>query len=196
MKIFGIGLGKTGTTSLSAALNILGYRSCHFPLGILTSQNHEFKIDSNFVAQYDAFADLPIACLYKDLDVRYPDSKFILTVRDIPTWLKSSERHYASVYRGLTRPDWWCEARQGTWEEGDDKMKRVVSDLFGTILFDHSKYEEGYKRHFDGVINFFRKREKDLLIINVCSGEGWDKLCPFLNKPPVNSQFPQENVRS
>lgn len=194
MKIFGIGLGKTGTTSLSAALDILGYRSCHFPLGILTYQNNELRIDSNFATQYDAFVDLPIACLYKDLDVMYPDSKFILTVRDIPIWLKSSERHYAGVYRGPIQPDWWYENRQGAWKEGDDKMKSVVLDLFGTILFDSSKYEEGYRRHLSGVINYFKKREKDLLVIDICSGEGWNKLCPFLNKPAVNSPFPKENL--
>ncbi len=34
------------------------------------------------VAQYDAFQDNPWPIIYKGLDVKYPDSKFILMLRD------------------------------------------------------------------------------------------------------------------
>jgi hypothetical protein len=66
-KVFGIGLSKTGTTSLSAALAILGYRSKHFPK------------DEDF-ARYDAFSDITVAMKFKTLDRFFPGSQFIYTV--------------------------------------------------------------------------------------------------------------------
>ena len=81
-KVFGIGLSKTGTTSLSAALAILGYRSKHFPK------------DEDF-ARYDAFSDITVAMKFKTLDRFFPGSQFIYTVRDEPAWLASRGKSVA-----------------------------------------------------------------------------------------------------
>ena len=82
-KIFGIGLHRTGTSSLNEALNILGYRSIHTPLDIYPD------IDTRIIDKYDAFTDNPIPLLYKQLDRLYPGAKFILTTRDLDSWIKS-----------------------------------------------------------------------------------------------------------
>jgi hypothetical protein len=84
-KVFGIGLSKTGTTSLSAALAILGYRSKHFPK------------DEDF-AHYDAFSDITVAMKFKTLDRFFPGSQFIYTVRDEPSWLASCARHFRQAH--------------------------------------------------------------------------------------------------
>ncbi|MEO0835531.1 MAG: sulfotransferase, partial [Cyanobacteria bacterium J06642_3] len=39
----------------------------------------------------------------------------------------------------------------------------------------------------------FRDRESDLLILNLCSGQGWSELCSFLNCAVPNLAFPKEN---
>ncbi|WP_295888478.1 sulfotransferase, partial [uncultured Thiohalocapsa sp.] len=90
MKIFCIGLSKTGTTSLTEALKILGYDAVHW-----YATKHAFRytddggidIDWDFFERHDAFADTPIARIYPQLDERYPDAKFILTLRDEDAWL-------------------------------------------------------------------------------------------------------------
>ena len=41
----------------------------------------------------------------------------------------------------------------------------------------------------DGVREYFKVRPHDLLIIDVAAGEGWEKLCPFLEQP-----IPDANV--
>ena len=48
-KIFGIGLSKTGTSSLSEALEILGYSTVHFPSTL------------SEIAYYDAATDSTVA---------------------------------------------------------------------------------------------------------------------------------------
>ena len=62
-KIFGIGLGKTGTTSLARALNILGYKTNHYP-----NPDKMLKRDfEELLMTYDALSDNPVAAVYKDI---------------------------------------------------------------------------------------------------------------------------------
>lgn len=94
-KVFGIGLGKTGTLSLANALKLLGYRAGHYAEALLALQYRSGRLEPRFdaIAHWDALADIPIAATYKTLDQEFPDSKFILTVREQEAWLASSERH-------------------------------------------------------------------------------------------------------
>ena len=80
MKVFGIGLSRSGSMALNSALKILGYRS----LFVLTDTQFEKSLSN-----YDAFTHVPLAVMYKELDRRFPDSKFILNVRDPESWLQS-----------------------------------------------------------------------------------------------------------
>ena len=55
-------------------------------------------------------------------------------------------------------------------------------------------YIERYERHNREVIEYFADRGNDLLILNITGGEGWEKLCPFLNKPVPAVRFPCVNT--
>ena len=94
MKVFGIGLSKTGTTSLARALEILGYnvKDC---LGITKySKGDISSINETALDTYDALTDTPIPNFYRELDKKYPNSKFILTVRDMDGWLNSCRKQF------------------------------------------------------------------------------------------------------
>ena len=90
-KVFGLGFHKTGTKSLGRALEILGYSVCGGPRQDLLNSVKENKYKSVFkvVNSYDAFQDNPWPLIYKTMDKKFPDSKFILTVRDEDKWIKS-----------------------------------------------------------------------------------------------------------
>lgn len=177
-KIFGIGLSKTGTTSLARALEILGYRTrdyigvTSYVPGDLSSINLQ-EIDAN-----DAITDTPIPSFYEQLDARYPDSKFILTTRDMNDWLKSCKKQFTKR----------MVARQ------NEATCQVHSDLYGCFEFDIDKYTNGYKRYVNGVLDYFKDRPKDLLVIDICGGDHWEKLCAFLDKPVPDTPFPLANV--
>jgi len=81
--VWGIGLSRTGTTSLAQALNILGYKTIHYPLYF-----EEIK-------GFRAATDITILLWLETLDKKYPGSKFIWTERDINSWLTSCEKHLA-----------------------------------------------------------------------------------------------------
>ena len=95
-KVFGIGLNKTGTTTLGQCGRILGYHctSCNRSLLKDIVLRKDFSNVHRQVAQYDLFEDWPWPLIYKELDTIYPGSKFILTVRKSPDiWLNSLKKH-------------------------------------------------------------------------------------------------------
>ena len=178
-KVFGIGLSKTGTTSLARALDIMGYRTrdylgvTRYIAGDLSSVNLE-EIDAN-----DAFTDTPIPSFYQQLDQQYPGSKFILTTRDMDGWLKSCKKQFTER----------IVARQ------NEATSQLHTDLYGCFAFDPEKYASGYTRHVNGVLEYFKDRPEDLLVVDICGGEqNWVKLSAFLERPVPDMPFPVTNV--
>ena len=96
MKIFGIGVNKTGTKSLGHGLHILGFKNNHnfdFKL-IEDAQNGDLTQIQQIINKHDSFEDWPYPLIYKKLDELYPDAKFILTTRkDTDTWFHSLVKH-------------------------------------------------------------------------------------------------------
>jgi hypothetical protein len=165
-KVFGIGLSKTGLTSLAEAMRHLGYKTIQYPY-------RPSQIKNN-----DCALDLTVTLNYKKLDKKYPKSKFILTVRDYDSWLKSMRNHYRR-YPASKRYKEQLMYRLKFWD---------------TVNFNRRLMTKKYYDHLDDVDKYFKGRKKDLLIINICDGEGWKKLCPFVGKKIPRKPFPRENV--
>jgi hypothetical protein len=107
--VFCVGFHKTGTTSLQAALQILGYRVCGVRLELASSLlMGDVAATLRLTDRYDAFRDNPWPALYRELDVRHPKSRFILTTRTEDAWLHSVVRHFGTSERrcvGFTERD-------------------------------------------------------------------------------------------
>lgn len=175
-KVFGIGLSRTGTTSLTEALSVLGYRSVHFPLSY------------EGIREYDAATDTTVALWYKRLDKDYPGSKFVLTIRDESSWLESMEWLFnKSCFFTGGSADW---RKRVPWA-----VIEVNEKLYGTCEFDRGKLIEAYRKHYVDVLKYFEGRENDLLVMNIIKGDGWEKICPFLGKPVPDRSFPCVNRR-
>jgi len=170
--IFGIGLSRTGTTSLAEALRILGYNSCHWPRSIEELESHE------------AVCDITVSCRFGELDRKFPASKFIYTFRDISSWLKSCVAHYDYLRRhrdSLALPAFCVEAEM---------------DLFGTLEFDERKFIAAYQRHHESIMSYFANRREVLLVLDIVGGDGWETLCNFLVRPVPSVRFPCEHSGS
>jgi len=170
-KIFGVGLGRTGTTSLLEALKLLGILGIHHAPYLFPAMKQEVRtLDS--VAEYDAFIDSPFSFFYRDLDAAFPGSKFIYTRRPLESWLQSLEWLIGDSSTGLSR-----------W-------------FYGTDRFDATCYRQRFLRHESEVLEYFRNRPSDLLVLDVFAGDGWDVLCPFLGKSEPQVAFPAANRRT
>ncbi len=166
-KVFCIGLGRTGTRSLTRAIQMLGYNTVKNPR------------DLNILQYFDAASDVLISANYQQLDETYPNSKFILTVRNIDPWLNSWERHNT---RSL--------------ERFNNKLPQWVKDfrimLYGQWEFDRDVWRSKYGTHESECISYFSNTDK-LLIFNLFRDDGWNKLTKFL--PNVESLLGQEKYQ-
>lgn len=179
-KLLGIGLSRTGTLSLSLALGRLGYRTAHFVdhRRVLRGQDSwlagDFREDS--LAGYDAAVDLPVPAFYVQLDARYPGSRFILTVREAGSWIASMRRHWAATPLG--------DDPQGEYR------RRVRLAMYGISGFSEERMRQVYETHQRGVHQYFAHRPDDLLVLDICGGQGWEPLCAFLGCEPPPEPFP------
>ena len=173
-KIFGIGLSRTGTTSLHIVLDKLGYKAIHYIPDLISDY------DSEIVEQFDALLDTPIPSVYQYLDKKYPDSKFILTTRNKEAWLNSM--------------NWMFKHGKVLWA-WEDRLYDYHQRFYGTTNFD----EKILSRHFDlfheSVYAYFKDRTNNLLILNIDKGIQVENICYFLNKPLINIEFPKANIR-
>lgn len=173
-RIFNIGLNRAGTTSLTEALNLLGVRAAHHKhdgvrlYDLLRANGREKRPLLHGLDQYEAFSDFAGREFFVQLDRQYRYSKFILTTRELSSWLDSRER---KVQKNLASPDYHYSFRDVD-REGWEKHR--------------AEYLAVLDRYFAG-------RSADFLVIDIPAGEGWEKLCPFLGLPIPDLPFPFRN---
>ena len=171
-KVFGIGFHKTATTSLAAALKRLGYRVTG-PNGVDNPNiaNEVYAMAFRLADEFDGFQDNPWPMLYKELDVRYPGSKFVLTIRPPEEWIRSVVNHFS---------------------EKETPMRQWIYGV-GHPRENEELYLARYNGHNSEVTEYFKDRPQDLLVLRITAGEGWEKLCPFLGEPVPATPFPCVN---
>src|SRR6476619_5293405 len=78
-KVVGIGLPKTGTTSLGYCFRRLGFkhRTYDMDLALQVKRNQLDEVLAE-ARRYEAFEDWPWFTIYRELDQTFPHSKFIL----------------------------------------------------------------------------------------------------------------------
>jgi hypothetical protein len=198
-RIFGIGLQKTATNSLNEAFKILGFDSLHWGTGEapLIWQEMNALGRSGTLEQFYALSDLPIPLLYKKLDIAYPGSKFILTIRDEADWIKSVKKLWDPRYNP-TRHLW----------DVYPISHRLHKALYGRVDFDAETFLNRYRAHNAEVQEYFKDRPGDLLVMNMSvrkhffretptssvfedfGTDGWRELCGFLDCSMPNIPYP------
>src|SRR5436309_15782365 len=101
MKVIGAGFGRTGTLSVKAALEELGFGPCYHMVEVFDKPRHvelwqaaaEGKpIDwDELFAGYNAAVDWPACTFYQQLMQAYPAAKVLLTVREPQSWYESTK---------------------------------------------------------------------------------------------------------
>lgn len=171
-KVIGIGFHKTGTSTLNVALSKLGYNVLGARID-LAERLIRNEIDSilELTESYDAFEDNPWPLIFKDLDKKYPNSKFILTIRDEEKWLSSIVNHFGST---------------------NTSMREFIYGV-GHPAGNEDIYLKRYQKHNKDVLEYFKDRKSDLLIIDWSKIEGWNELCEFIGEPILNEPLPHAN---
>jgi hypothetical protein len=173
-KIIGVGFQKTGTSTLRDALKILNYSVKDTTTrALIPILKNDYKKVLKIIDKFDAIEDTPWYIIYKELDKLLPGSKFILTIRDEKSWYKSVSRHIGNL-----------RSAHHEWIYG--KGKGLPKDYKENTI-------NVYNNHNKEVVEYFKNRPNDLLIIDFTKGDRWDKLCKFLDKDIPNETFPHAN---
>lgn len=171
-KVFVIGLQRTGTTSLGAALEQLGYCVCGAVGNWWPEIGEQIDNLAHRVApHYDAFQDNPWPMVYRAMANEYPDSKYILTTRETASWIDSMRYYFEDGFSPFER--WYY----GTWSIAELTDKQLEKRLL---------------HHQDLVIRFFMPQPERLLFFHL-GRDGWRKLSNFLNCEMPNELFPHLN---
>ena len=183
-RVFGIGMQRTGTSSLHEAFQTLGFDSMHWPSAdwaqAVWQETNKWGRSGTLERSYAA-CDNPIPSLYQKLDKAYPGSKFVLTVRDENDWLASVEKF------------WTYEGNHQRWVWDVDKFThRMHSIIYGQPTFDREVFRARYRKHNAEVMEYFDGRA-DLLRMDVAPDTPMDDLCGFLGVPPTGRKFPHSN---
>ena len=171
-KVICIGWHKTGTSTMGDALLVLGYNVVGARLDLADSlMDNNIKEAIDIAREYEALQDVPWAALYKELDQAFPNSKFILTVREEQAWLNSAKKHFKNSYTDMRQ-----------WLYGN-----------GVLEGNEGLYLKRYRAHYQGIKAYFKDRPEDLIVMDFEKGDSWEKLCTFLNHPIPQKAFPHSN---
>jgi hypothetical protein len=198
IKVIGAGLGRTGTLSLKAALEELGFGKCYHMTDVLAHKEDARVWDAaargkpvdweSLFAGYQATVDWPGCSFYRELLRQYPDAKVILTVRDPERWYDSA--HQTIYYARHVFPAWSALVlpRMSDFRR---MLDRIVWDgTFQGRFQDRSFAIEIFNQHNDQVR---RDVPEDRLLVYEIR-EGWGPLCAFLGVPvPEGKPFPHLN---
>ncbi len=165
-RLFLIGLPKTGTHSMMAALERLGWV--------------RHKIDSLEYYRTGRM-EVPEGCFVADeaqrdywyLDDLYPAAGFILMDRDRASWLASLEAHMKA------RPP-----------DADSRRLRRIG-ILGLLNFNRDYHNCLYERHFHEVAEFFNHGRN--FHVHRLGREGYPELCDWLGVPAIDEPWPHEN---
>lgn len=191
MKVFGIGLNKSASSSLIEAWTILGHgKEIYWPEQdpyrtpvVMSAFGKNYKLMFDRVDKFTYFKDRPFNVwdTYKVLDKFYLDSKFILTVRDEEAWWDSVDRwlnnlvpgHHTSEFMRLEKID-------------------IYKHHFKSDELSKQKFTEYYRNYNNEVREYFKGRD-NFLEMDIPAGDGWEKLCTFLGEPIPDVPFPHSN---
>ncbi len=199
LKVIGAGFGRTGTMSLQAALEQLGFGNCYHMQEMFKNRHHpklwEDALLGNGAAWdeifegYQSTVDWPGCTFYRELMELYPEAKVVLNVRDAERWYDST---FESIYRV---PNSLFMHLVKVLVPHMRTAYRVVDLVVWSGTF------EGRFAEREHAIDIFNRHNAAvqatvdpdrLLVYNV--KEGWEPLCKFLGVPvPKETPFPHLN---
>jgi hypothetical protein len=195
LQLIGAGFGRTGTLSLKAALEQLGYGPCHHMLEVMGKPEHVAlwrdaaegrSVDwAEVYAGYAATVDWPGCTFWRELVELHPDAKVILTLRDRDAWYESAR---STIYQALNgvlpaeAPDWLADQLAMA-------RKLILERTFSGRFEDRTHAMDVFDAHNQSVKESIAANR--LLVFEVA--DGWGPLCQFLDRPVPDGDFPHLN---
>ncbi len=191
LQVIGAGFGRTGTLSMKAALEQLGFGPCHHMYEVFARPDDAIgwaEAIRGGTADLDALlegfrssVDFPACLLWERLWRDNPGSQVLLTVRPAEAWWRS----FAATIGPGIHP---AEPHE---DEGFATLPAAIDDVvFSGRADDEATAVAAYEAHNARVIATVPADR--LCVYEV--GSGWDPLCSFLGVDPPDTPFPHTNT--
>lgn len=213
LQIIGAGFGRTGTLSLKAALEELGFGPCYHMSEVFQHPDHvaiwQAAADGETVdwdalfANYRSAVDWPSCAFYEQLMRAYPNARILLTVRDPENWYESVSNTIYQIHHRIGAPllsrilfypgKILITTAMPHMKQIFRMQTAVIWDgTFGGNFEDKQQTLDIFARHIEEVKQ--KVSPEKLLVYNV--KEGWEPLCAFLGvSVPEGRPFPRLNDR-
>ena len=192
LKILGTGFGRTGTTSLKIALEMLGFGPCYHMVEVFAHPEHiaiwtglAEGTRNDFAAAlagYPATVDWPSTHFWRQLLAANPAAKVIHTERPPQEWFASmSQTILATLSQPLPDDPMYRTHRLMT-------RKLIREQTFGDDLSEENVLRV-YEAHNQAVRDTVPAGQ--LLVFN--ARDGWAPLCAFLDVAVPDAPYPRTN---
>jgi hypothetical protein len=200
VEVIGAGFPRTGTSSLKASLQELGFGPCYHMSELLRNPDRVRQWDAmtngdadwtSIFNGYRSAVDFPAAAYWRELAAHYPNAKIILTLRDHDRWYESMastvmRAQLDPVARTVSRLVALGNPSYRTWFRWDN---RLHDTFFEGDFAERSRVLKVFDRHIAEVQAEIPADR--LLVFDVA--QGWEPLCEFLGVPVPDRPFPSVN---
>jgi hypothetical protein len=195
MDVIGVGFGRTGTLSLKAALETLGFGPCVHMLPLFGDPEraalfHKAATGDTgaleaALAGHRSTVDWPGTYFWRDLVERYPTARIVLTTRDPQRWYDSAHR---TIFAAAHAP---APDHQDPEQALVMAMAHAVvwDGQFGGRFGDREHAVRVFEEHNEAV----RRTVAADRLLEFQVGAGWEPLCAFLDRPVPAEPFPRLN---
>ncbi|WP_158296722.1 sulfotransferase family protein [Serinicoccus chungangensis] len=195
MKVIGASWGRTGTTSASAALDLLGFGPCvqmqtmwerpQLARAWAAHYRGEQADWEELLHCYGASLDWPGAWEWRRFADLWPDARVLLTLRDAESWYDSA---LGSIH------SWTAPGQDVGPPAVAELLSRVWQEHFGGWhrFLNREQAIEAYEAH---VIDVRRECPPERLI-QWRVADGWMPLCEQLGVPTPDQPVPHLNSRT
>ena len=182
---------RTGTRSLALYLQKLGLKDLHWPWWCekqvaphLDDPERVMDVLEPLFYRYDFLTDVPFPGLYRIIDRRFPNSRFILVRRKPASWWSSVCRHW-ELDKGPHRLDPFEEFVYRQYQP---------SGIGVASKDDASKFVSAFDRHIEQVESYFHGRTGKLLVVDLEDESINEKVSGFMGAPvhPYPRERPEE----
>jgi hypothetical protein len=203
LQVIGVGMHRTGSMSVKAALERLGFGPCYHGMEALrrsTDGEHWLaafeaagQVDWSAIFDgYRATLDWPTIYFWEQLAAAYPDATILLTDRDPERWWDSHVAMFQLA--AVLEEELTDEQRQWAQESGFAQMQTalgtIVSATFDGRVFDKAHCLRVFQQHYERVRRSVPAER--LLVYRV--QQGWEPLCRFLGVDVPDEPFPRVNA--
>jgi Sulfotransferase domain len=191
LRVVGAGVGRTGTTSLKAALEQLLGGRCYHMLEVFADPEHlawwkeAGEGGDPWSRLFDGFVatvDWPSAAYWREISNAYPDALVLLSTREnAEAWWRSASK---TIFLGMDG--------EGV-PRGDEWRDSVVEPMMARFTMnwaDHDSAVAAYEQHNAAV----RKAIGPDRLLEWRPGDGWEPLCDRLGLPVPGDPFPHTNT--